>query len=183
MYTSHPCLWQRPVPGVFCWYRFERGGRDFQVVCVRARAGLSVSVYVEPVTSFVGAFEVAATFKSAPDFAGVHDMSESLIERFLRGVKAKSAPESIVDPVFRKDYPSVHELMATSILPGGEVRQPCSLLMFSGDGMWKACLNERDLDVSLWASGKGFYAALDCLEERLNAEVVEWRSKPSRGRK
>lgn len=107
-------------------------------------------------------------------------MAESMLERLLRGGKSTSVGARAVDPSMCKKWPSLYELMTVVDMGDGKIRKPSSLLIFSEDGLWKGCLTERDLEISLWASAPGFLGVPDALEERLGQETIEWRRKPPR---
>lgn len=110
-------------------------------------------------------------------------MAETLLERLLRGAPGQVSPENANDPAFAKRFPSMFELMTVALLPGGELRKPSSLLLFTEDGVWKGCLTERDLDVSLWCSSDSFQGVLEGIEERLTHSTVEWRKRGAGARK
>jgi len=81
--------------------------------------------------------------------------------------------------------PALHEFLTVSRLPDGTSRQVSTLLVFTEGQLWKAVLNERDGDLSLWATAETLQGLWHELEARLTAPVVEWRHKkpqgPSRG--
>jgi hypothetical protein len=87
------------------------------------------------------------------------------------------------DSDFLDRWPSVFELMTATKYPGGQPREKSSLFFVIEEGAFKISIAERTRDLSLWASGPTFFAALDTLEQRLTSDAPEWRSKGKGGRK
>jgi len=80
-------------------------------------------------------------------------------------------------PWLSKSCPALFEFLTVGELANGELRQTSTVTIFTEGGMWKACLNERDSEATLFASGENLEACLDNLEERLKAPHVDWRRK------
>jgi hypothetical protein len=110
---------------------------------------------------------------------------EECIVAFLR--RASIAAEGVgagpmfTDPVFMKDWPALYEYMTEQKFPDGKPRKTCSLTIFGDDGQVKACLNDREDNLVLFASGKTMKTALNALEGLLTAPETPWR-KSSFGR-
>ncbi len=112
-------------------------------------------------------------------------MAKSVLSKLLpikyggaKGLKSK-------DENLAKRCPFLFALMTELLDDADKARQPCSVVIFAEDGLWKGCLSEKNLDMNLWASADSLVGVLEALELRLNADVIEWRSKPgqSKGRK
>jgi hypothetical protein len=102
----------------------------------------------------------------------------------LREVANKGAAASVVnDPAFAKVCPALHEHMTVTAFDDGQVRSTCSLVLFCEEGVFKACLTDRDTEFSLWGTGETFHGALASLESRLVSPDPGWRKKrPQKGR-
>jgi len=74
--------------------------------------------------------------------------------------------------------PALHEFLTLCELSDGRTRSTSSLLVFTEGGLWKAVLNERDAELSLWATAESLQGLFLELETRLTAPAVDWR--PSR---
>jgi len=97
---------------------------------------------------------------------------------------AKQGPVLFVPatcPWLSKSCPALFEYLTVGEMDGGETRQTSTVTIFTEGGMWKACLNERDSEATLFASGENLEACLDNLEERLKAPHVDWRRKGQSG--
>lgn len=77
---------------------------------------------------------------------------------------------------FAKKYAAIMEYLTADKWPEGEERQVSTLLVFSEDGIFKVCLNDRDMGRSLWVSGPSIPDALEALESTLRHGGGEWRA-------
>ncbi len=87
------------------------------------------------------------------------------------------------DAAFAKDYPTLYEHLTATTWEDGTARIPSSIIMFAEEGMLKACLSERNDQMSLWASGNGLKGVLKALEGALNTPAPQWRKQKSQGGK
>lgn len=101
---------------------------------------------------------------------------ELLASVLKRTVEDKSILQSVC-PTLREQCETAHALMTERLNHDGKPRQVCTLLIFADEGMWKGCLSERDHGLVLWATGDSVPDMLVNLEERLNADTVDWRVK------
>jgi len=106
-------------------------------------------------------------------------LTSKWIAQALGSASAAAAGGAAHDAVLSDSYPAVHEFMTSVEGPEGKARQTSTLMVFVEPPLWKICLNERDAGLSLWASGETLDQALQNLEERLTAPVVEWRRRPA----
>lgn len=79
------------------------------------------------------------------------------------------------DSASRKRYPGLCEFLGTDVYPDGESRELGSLTIYLGEGKWKGCLNDRDQEASLHATGETPEAVLAALEKLLHKEDADWR--------
>jgi hypothetical protein len=81
-------------------------------------------------------------------------------------------------------YPAlVEELTLTEWAPD-ENRVTSTLLLFVEDGLWKACLHDRDSQKSCFVSGLSLSGLLASVEQGLREDDLDWRSKrPVPGKK
>lgn len=114
------------------------------------------------------------------------EMGAKFIKTALASLAKGTTLEMASDAELGRSCPAVVEFLTSGADGAGKARQTSTLMVCTGDGQWKVCLNERDADVSLWATGETLQKALQALEQRLVAPVVEWRRKtppkPKRGR-
>lgn len=87
------------------------------------------------------------------------------------------------DPRIEKDYPATWDLLTTSKLQDGTVVRTMTVLLFIQDGWWKACLNDRQGEVSSFVSAETAVALLQAIEEGLAQDSLEWRSSGSSKRR
>lgn len=107
-----------------------------------------------------------------------HNVERSLVEKALSSRGPSAARAGASDADLAATYPTLHEFLTLSALSDGTPRQTSTLLVFTDGGLWKAVLNERDGELSLWATAESLQGLLVELESRLTAPVVDWRSKP-----
>lgn len=104
--------------------------------------------------------------------------------------QSKSGPGGI-PPVPRGEwaasFPSVWEFLSCPEWADGATRVPGSITLFSEDGMWKACLNDKDGQLVAFVSGKSPEAMLEAMEAGLESGALDWRksrqTKTGRGQK
>lgn len=82
-----------------------------------------------------------------------------------------------------KNYPNLVAFLCDDTWDDGGTRTPGSLTFYIEDGVWKACLNDRDASASLYVTGDNAVACMKSLESRLNgATTADWRSWKKKGK-
>jgi len=84
-----------------------------------------------------------------------------------------------LDPDFSQRFPALFEHMTANRYPDGTARRVCSLTLFSEEGSWKACLNDRDQNLVLFVTEGRFDTLLEALELLLQEELPPWRKSTS----
>lgn len=77
--------------------------------------------------------------------------------------------------VFAEGLPALMEYLTAASYPDGAPRETSTVMLFCDGGVFKACLNDREAQRSLWASGPSFLDALEALEAMLSTGTGEWR--------
>lgn len=81
-------------------------------------------------------------------------------------------------------YPCLVEFLSDDQWDDGTSRTPGSLTLFIEDGIWKACLNDRDASASMYVTGDNAVACMKSLETRLNGgTAADWRAWKKKGKK
>lgn len=106
-----------------------------------------------------------------------HEMKTSYVQKALASRGVGGAGAAATDSDLAAACPALHEFLTVSVLPDGKARQTSTLLVFTEGAVWKAVLNERDGDLSLWATAESLQGLWHELEARLTAPNVEWRAK------
>lgn len=83
----------------------------------------------------------------------------------------------------RTRSPRLARYMCDLVWGDGSKRTNSSLIVYVEGGQYKACLSDRDDDLSLWATSKTFEGILEVMEARLTEDVVDWRVARNRGKK
>lgn len=83
----------------------------------------------------------------------------------------------VQDLSFSTERPNLAEYLCAQAYGDGTPRKTATLTIFVDDGAFKASLNDRDNERSLFVSGSGFYDVLDVLEALLLEDdtKVGWR--------
>jgi hypothetical protein len=108
-------------------------------------------------------------------------MAEFLRKELTGGEGACPSP----DGLFELDVsalPALLEHLSVAQWEDGSERETSTLLVFTEDGTWKACLNDRSHDRTAWAAGRSLVGLLLGLEAAVAAGTVEWR-RPARKKK
>jgi hypothetical protein len=85
------------------------------------------------------------------------------------------APSGVPLDLATDPWPALAEMLFATTWPDGSARVPSSLTVFTGDGVVKACLNDKDADLTAWASAGSLAALLDTLEVGLQSDGLDWR--------
>lgn len=103
---------------------------------------------------------------------------------FLREASERASKAEAIRPeadLILKDRPALVEYLTVDRWPGGKARVTSTLMLCFAEDRFRACLNDRDGQRSVWVSGATLDACLDALEAGLQADVLEWRAmKPFR---
>lgn len=105
-------------------------------------------------------------------------MSGSLQRRQVRSTDPSAAgytPASYGDESFAKKYPLLLEFLTRELWEPGVPRQRGTLFLFCEDGVFKACLNDKDCDEVSFVTKPTFTALLDAVERGLANNTLDWR--------
>jgi hypothetical protein len=86
-----------------------------------------------------------------------------------------------VASAFAAGNPVLWEYLTADQYDDGSRRTPSSLLVFVESGVVKVCLNDREVDRTLWASGGSLEDALAALDLKAGDGSADWRSKDKKG--
>lgn len=78
---------------------------------------------------------------------------------------------------WEKRWPTLAEFLSAFKWDDGTSREPGTLLLFTEDGCWKACLHDRTTHLQVFVSARTPGALWDALEKGLGADSLEWRRK------
>lgn len=130
----------------------------------------------------VDALHEERTCSSWTDFMHARDKMDAKMKAALAKAKATVNPEQASDPDFGKTHPLTHGFMTEREgEKKGEFRETASLTMFCEDGVFKACLSDRETGATLWASHATLKGTLDALEKALGSDDPGWRVRKPQG--
>lgn len=114
------------------------------------------------------------------------DVWEGRAVSFLRQVAAAdlsrsrgSEPEAVA---WGAAHPAVMEYLTADQWPSGGVRVTSTVLVFVEDGVWKACLHDRQDGSTLWVSSGSMPGLMSVLEATLASGQAEWRKARRSGK-
>lgn len=93
------------------------------------------------------------------------------------------APAASRESEFATLHPSLWEYLSCEQWADGSARVPASLLIFVEGGLLKACVNDRALERTGWATGPTLEAVLASLDAGIASDGIEWRRAKPKGRK
>lgn len=99
------------------------------------------------------------------------------------GIPVGGTGKSPMPHCLQERSPTLGHFLCDEVWPDGELRQRSTLVVFVEDGMFKACLSDKDSGTSLWASCKSFDDLLEALEARLTDDRPDWRKARVKGKK
>ncbi len=123
-----------------------------------------------------------ASLYMGPDAADQREWMMGLISQALGQAVNGAVSAKATDPVMEKQCPTLFAFM-TETEEDGKPRSPSSLVVFTEDGLWKACLSEKDASLQLWRTGETFQKLLGALEKALASGNADWRKKWTPGAK
>lgn len=105
----------------------------------------------------------------------------------LRREEAEKAKRSVVAEggSTLAGCPVLAEYLTATAFEDGSERPTATLLLFTEDGVWKCCLNDRANARSAWVSGQTPEECVSALEEAVSTGEVQWRRSkgmPAQGR-
>jgi hypothetical protein len=100
-----------------------------------------------------------------------------LLDDALKGSGSNDKLKATKDKDVEAVAPVLHAFLTEGKDGQGKERRTSTLLVFVDEGAWKACLTERDHELTLWASSDTLWGLLEALEARLTERPVEWRKK------
>lgn len=80
-------------------------------------------------------------------------------------------------------YPALDEFLTLTVWDDGSRRETGTLLLCTGDGRYRAWLNDRDAGVSAWVSSGTLSGLLEAIEKGLREGGMEWRVPKGRPRR
>ena len=87
-----------------------------------------------------------------------------------------TSPQVVSDAkVLAESLPVLTAYLVDHEYADGSARQVATLLVFTEDGSWKVCLNDRSQGRSAWCSGPSVREALMSLERALTDGTASWR--------
>ncbi len=105
-----------------------------------------------------------------------------LLDSVLPGASDVASEVDAADDELEIQCPRLFALLTRTRRSDGASRQVCSLTLFTESGQWKACLHERDHDLSLWATSDCLGGLWQTLERRLTEAHADWRKPRARPR-
>lgn len=116
------------------------------------------------------------------------DKREEICMSFFKRPAGQSATKDgaagrLEDKDLTKEGPTLLAYLQEDAWPDGQVRQRSTLVCFCEDGMLKACLSDKDTQMTLWASSRTFWGLIEALEARLTEDVPEWRKSRAKSKK
>lgn len=88
-----------------------------------------------------------------------------------------------VDSWWAQKHPALVEFLTLSQWEDGSLRETGTVLLFAEDGVWKACLNDRDAAKVAFVSGTSLEDVLVRAEAGLEEGDLDWRGRKPPPRK
>jgi len=113
-------------------------------------------------------------------------------DRHTKEMMSMKKPESVAtqkgqflarDEKFPKKMPCLWEYLSTTTWEDGGDRQTSTVTVFVEEGAFKAALNDRDQQRSLYATAETLEGAFLALEKALSGGTADWRAWHVRGKK
>jgi hypothetical protein len=109
----------------------------------------------------------------------------AFLQRRDRGSRNGHANDVSGEGTVKGDFAAIAEFVSMGSWEDGTPRVPGTLLVCTGDGAWRAWLNDRDGEVAAWTSADTLQGLLEAVETGLREGSLTWRptAKRSPGKK
>jgi hypothetical protein len=108
-----------------------------------------------------------------------HKVQEQVMSDFIERMRRTCAKtvdgESPADEDFVERFPGIHEFLGRSKLADGSARTRSKLTLFYEGAAVKLGLTEPDMEMSAFVTSDGVFAGLQCLEEAIQGDKLDWR--------
>jgi len=111
-----------------------------------------------------------------PDALDERGWMMGLITAALGAAASEAKGAKAHDAAMEKVTPVLHAFMC-EVEEDGKPRSPSSLVIFTEEGSFKACLTEKDAGLQLWRSADSLQKVLLALEKALAGGNADWRKK------
>lgn len=101
------------------------------------------------------------------DHERVREMALAYLQRVAANDAKRVKEVSAEDQAWRADHEALAEYLTMVNYPDGGQRRTGTLTVFYDAPEWRVCLNDRDTDRSLWATGESLPEALQALDSML----------------
>lgn len=116
------------------------------------------------------------------DFTKRRERMNEKLKAALAKAKATANPEEAADKDLEKRCPILHGFLTTRESGvKGVFRETASLTIFTEDGLFKACLSDRESGSTLWHSASTLQGTIEGLEASLGKDEPGWRVRRSQG--
>lgn len=111
-----------------------------------------------------------------------HKWEHPAVKKPVKTGRGQATLEANVDDLVIR-WPALAEFLASTHYEGEEpgTRQLGSLLIFAQDGMWKACLRDRQESRCLWVAARQLLELFDVLEHAVAHADSVWRDDRAGG--
>ncbi len=109
----------------------------------------------------------------------------SYLQRRDKAPKSTGNGAVVGDGSISGDFAATAEFVSCGNCGDGTIRVPGTLLFCTGEGRWRAWLNDRDGEVAAWVSAETLAGLLEAVEAGLRNQTLEWRAvakRPQRGK-
>ena len=109
-------------------------------------------------------------------FLGFIEREDPMLCRPTTTVTDGRSPASC-DPESLRKFPILVDYLGQDTWEDGSVRETSTVLCVMEDGVFKACLIDKDADRTLWVSCGALQGLLPALEARLGNPGADWRKR------
>ena len=159
------------------WYRLRDGFGE--VVIHHCHDTVSVNIMGLGWKRPVHAGNLPAWYVDCLSDLELQEYCMGLIKRTVDEKSGEFTGRPASDPELAKHHPVLVSHLCDLAYSDGEVRRTSSLLIFTEDASWKACLTDRDVDMNLWSEARTLSGLFQSLEKRLSDPSTVWR-RPTR---
>ncbi len=148
-----------PYPFNYFWHRWDR---STLVCCLWYRPGMM----------FLRELVLNSPYQG---YWKDHEMARSKLDDALSKIGGNGViAEKAFDEEFSALYPTVHVLFTETEKGKGKKRIPCTIVLYTANGLYNVIITEKELEVKLFASGASMEEMWQCLEERVSSPNPDW---------
>lgn len=166
--------WQYAIKERICLY-WDESGAGWQAFALVWGSGGRISFVQVGSDCPVRSFPLRQRYWTSAYLYELEEPCMQYLKKLAEAAKKRRVQLSDQEKKVNEALAAIREYCETAVWPNGDARSTSTLSLFTDDGVWKACLNDKAEDQVLFATGDSIWGVLEALEATLRAGTGDWR--------